>query len=341
MPARFRFVNKYNQDGHFFAMLIHELTEAPKKLEWNMLKLCYNALACATLEEKNIERINAVASHQHYQSIVNEMQSLQALKPDMFTMRQRDVSFHSYAYELHSLRSSLSSVRNALYVEIGVWKGASSFMMARHHMNTRVVGIDPMELPLQHHDFLAFQQLMDPLQKMRLIQHRSTHPAALRELQQIVNGSAVDLLLIDGDHSYKATMRDFFTFAPLVRAGGYVVFDDFNDYLYSPGVRMAVLDLITSTFAKTRGCFDVIGTPPNLGNATGFPAFAFARSASNEFVVRIRKTGCFSIAAASALNPTRVARSPRADREDSQAGKWWRWLARATRATTDASASAR
>lgn len=53
-----------------------------------------------------------------------------------------------------------------------------------------------------------------------------------------------DILFIDGDHSTKAVMRDFLLYKEFVKKGGFIVFDDYNDHKYSPGVKPAVDSIV-------------------------------------------------------------------------------------------------
>lgn len=39
----------------------------------------------------------------------------------------------------------------------------------------------------------------------------------------------LDLLFIDGDHSYEGVKRDYYEYKSLVRVGGYIIFHDIND----------------------------------------------------------------------------------------------------------------
>lgn len=56
-----------------------------------------------------------------------------------------------------------------------------------------------------------------------LIKRMSAEPEALAEAAR----RAYDVLIIDGDHSYAGVKTDFENYAPLVRVGGYVIFDDY------------------------------------------------------------------------------------------------------------------
>jgi predicted O-methyltransferase YrrM len=50
----------------------------------------------------------------------------------------------------------------------------------------------------------------------------ATREAVMKKL----NGRAVDLLFIDGDHRYSRVKKDFEMYAPLVRTGGVVLLHD-------------------------------------------------------------------------------------------------------------------
>ena len=46
----------------------------------------------------------------------------------------------------------------------------------------------------------------------------------------------INLLIIDGDHSYDGVKYDFDSYFPLLHPGGYVIFDDYNAKEW-PGVQ--------------------------------------------------------------------------------------------------------
>ncbi|MCG8440285.1 MAG: FkbM family methyltransferase [Caulobacterales bacterium] len=56
-----------------------------------------------------------------------------------------------------------------------------------------------------------------------LIKHLSTDAEALEE----AGARQYDLLIIDGDHSFAGVKTDFEQYAPMVRLGGYIIFDDY------------------------------------------------------------------------------------------------------------------
>jgi cephalosporin hydroxylase len=51
----------------------------------------------------------------------------------------------------------------------------------------------------------------------------------LNDVKSILNGDNVDLLFIDGDHTYEGVKQDYLMYKSLVNSGGYIVFHDIND----------------------------------------------------------------------------------------------------------------
>lgn len=65
-----------------------------------------------------------------------------------------------------------------------------------------------------------------PQQEVFLIRDRSSHFSTLAELRKRLGERRIDLLFIDGDHSYGGVLSDFRMYAPLVRPGGLIALHD-------------------------------------------------------------------------------------------------------------------
>lgn len=63
-------------------------------------------------------------------------------------------------------------------------------------------------------------------QRLDLLAGDSHDFGTLRRVQQVLGGRIVDLLFIDGDHTYEGVRRDFAMYGPLVGEGGLVAFHD-------------------------------------------------------------------------------------------------------------------
>jgi predicted O-methyltransferase YrrM len=120
-------------------------------------------------------------------------------------------------------------------IEIGRWRGGSAVALAAAiGPEGTVWSIDSGEketrvLPAAHRAFdeatLAFCDRFGL--DVRLIVGDS------HEIELDIG--EVDIVLIDGDHSYEGTRADFERFGRRVRAGGHVLFDDAFDGVLAPG----------------------------------------------------------------------------------------------------------
>jgi len=66
----------------------------------------------------------------------------------------------------------------------------------------------------------------------------SSHdPSSVEKLQKILNGKKLDLLFIDGDHTYKSVLCDWMLYKNFVAKGGIIAFDDCESNCYDYGVK--------------------------------------------------------------------------------------------------------
>jgi len=63
-------------------------------------------------------------------------------------------------------------------------------------------------------------------QKIYLIRRDSHKQGTLREIEKILSGNKLDLLFIDGDHTYNGVKQDFEMYTPLVKANGIIALHD-------------------------------------------------------------------------------------------------------------------
>ncbi|GAB4518223.1 MAG: hypothetical protein Tsb0013_22410 [Phycisphaerales bacterium] len=123
--------------------------------------------------------------------------------------------------------------RNAsTVVEIGSFRGKSCVLMlegAKAHGNTdvRITCIDPHEPThfgtFKDEDHEAFEATIaqhgftDRVHHLRMYSH---------DARQKWDGPPIDVLWVDGDHSYEGAKTDFVDWAPLVRPGGVIAAHD-------------------------------------------------------------------------------------------------------------------
>jgi hypothetical protein len=148
--------------------------------------------------------------------------------------KRREVSFHDQVRLLGYLSITERKTQGDI-LEIGVWKGKSLALMSRLSCpDTTTIGIDPFALPGQAADVEIFRSEIYP--KARIIQGYSEF--VFSRAAQLTSG--LKILHIDGGHKKENVLLDFLLYMRLVRPGGWIVFDDYDDHLHSPEVRPTI-----------------------------------------------------------------------------------------------------
>lgn len=170
--------------------------------------------------------------------------------------------FHEHTHILYDLRTFLGKSKKK-YVEIGSYVGSSASLILKHSFDTDVICIDPCVLETSHYHGTDTQH--KTLSKN--LENNNPHKRNVKifknfsydqlPIDKIKN---IDILHIDGDHSYNAVIQDYNLYKDKLNSGGFVVFDDYHDKLYSPGVKRAV-DFIVSQINKSE--YDIIGCLDN------------------------------------------------------------------------------
>ncbi len=88
----------------------------------------------------------------------------------------------------------------------------------------------------------------------------------------------VDMLFIDGEHTLEAVIEDFINYKDLVNDGGFIIFDDYNDFGWNPVVKHGV-DMIVNEYLFDD--YEVLGFVYNKLKATPDTMIY-----NNEFVLR-------------------------------------------------------
>lgn len=190
------------------------------------------------------------------------MNTLKALQLTQNISKEiKDQTFHHHYYILYDILNQYNKDKIINYVEIGTYGGGSA-CLAIQRPNTNVISIDlghpiPKEIPIEN---------VNKLNKFKnnytYIQGNSQMQSTKDELLKII--SEIDVLFIDGDHSHQGVINDFMLYETLVKPGGYIVFDDYNDYKYSPQVKIAVDNMISTSYFSN---YKIIGTFSNIHNA--------------------------------------------------------------------------
>lgn len=185
-----------------------------------------------------------------------------------------DQTFHHHYHILYDIITSYEETSSVTYVEIGCYAGGSA-CLALQRPNTQVVSIDigyPISPDIVKENII---KLNIHGNRYTYLQGNSQDTEMVNRLSKEING--IDVLFIDGDHSYQGVINDFLLYKDLINVGGYIVFDDYNDWQYSPEVKLAVDDIIKSN----KDDYNIIGTLPNIFGAR--PADLLE---GNEFIIQ-------------------------------------------------------
>ncbi len=139
------------------------------------------------------------------------------------------------------------SGRNIVYLEIGVFEGMSLVWMMQHILTSegsRSVGIDPWLITSKisaermrevmdraHHNLLPWRRTgaLNTNQKRCTLIQANSGEALIRMNRKGYAGikkGTVDLCMIDGNHKSGATLDDARLCWPLLKTGGWLLFDD-------------------------------------------------------------------------------------------------------------------
>ena len=166
-----------------------------RNLRRDLAALRQQAAACSSLEEE----IDLIRSHRIFGAI-----------------QQRT--------EIAGLLESLRRDPPRYVCEIGTASGGTLFLL------TRVCRPDGLllsvDLGLSFERCLVHARFASNKQRIVSIRADSRTPKTLARVRSLLNAHPLDLLFIDGDHSYEGVKSDFANYSTLVRPGGLIVLHD-------------------------------------------------------------------------------------------------------------------
>ncbi len=135
--------------------------------------------------------------------------------------------------EIEGLLDLLAAKRPRTVLEIGTWNGGTLYLFARVAApDALLVTVDIDGGPGARLGRLSSVGLLcsgsaAPGQRVVPLLRRDSHdPPTLAQIERALGRRPVDLLFIDGDHSYDGVRSDFEVYGRLVRPGGLVAFHD-------------------------------------------------------------------------------------------------------------------
>lgn len=133
--------------------------------------------------------------------------------------------------ELSQLLRLLEDLRPSRVLEIGTYTGGMLWALSRVCPDdTILVSVDDGTENLRHHRPLSSEAIRRADQRVVLVKGDSHSPETANRVREEFSGEPVDLLFIDGDHSYAGVRDDFLMYSQLVRVGGLIAFHDIVEH---------------------------------------------------------------------------------------------------------------
>jgi predicted O-methyltransferase YrrM len=166
---------------------------------------------------------------------------------------------HHHYHILYDIATTYPENQTIIYVEIGCYAGGSACLMLQRP-NTKVISIDLGSPIPESIVYTNISKLNKYNNQYNYLKGNSQTYDMVDRLKELID--EIDILFIDGDHSYQAVINDFILYEGLVKNGGYIIFDDYRDE-GCPGTKQAVNEIIESVNDR----YTIIGTLPNIFGA--------------------------------------------------------------------------
>lgn len=169
-------------------------------------------LAAFTVRARNANRMDV-------EQILDLVYGTPAVKPDQV---------RSELQEFSTIIRKLSPQR---LLEVGTNRGGTFFVLCQvSSPDATVISVDIPGGPFSDGKSFYRERLLRSmtrrLQKFYRFTADSHLQSTLEKAANTLNGEKLDVLFIDGDHTYNGVKQDFEMYSPLVRSGGIVAFHD-------------------------------------------------------------------------------------------------------------------
>ena len=129
---------------------------------------------------------------------------------------------HQNKDEILNLLCLIDSSKAKIVCEIGTATGGTNFLISQYPKTvTTMIGID---LFVRNKFMLSRYNRNE--RELHYIDGCSYDSKSIDKVKQILKGRCIDILFIDGDHSYNGVKKDYINYSPFVKDKGLIVFHD-------------------------------------------------------------------------------------------------------------------
>jgi predicted O-methyltransferase YrrM len=136
--------------------------------------------------------------------------------------------------EATALISRVKDIQPKRVMELGTGKGGNLFLLSRASpSDAKIISLDmrggPFGAGYPSWKIPLLKSFKRGNQEMTLVDADSHSLETRDKIGAILNNEKLDVLFIDGDHTYEGVKRDFELYSPFVRSGGLIAFHDIVD----------------------------------------------------------------------------------------------------------------
>ena len=129
---------------------------------------------------------------------------------------------HQNKEEILNLLELIETKKTKIICEIGTATGGTNFLLSQFPKSTTtMIGID-----LYVRNKFLLKRFNRKNITLHFVDGSSYENRTVEKIKRILNKRFIDVLFIDGDHSYEGVKKDYLIYSQLVKEGGLIVFHD-------------------------------------------------------------------------------------------------------------------
>ena len=170
--------------------------------------------------------LNKIKNKIHFQLVKNKFSEFKGIDGWLTENEALGLFYYSSLLPPHSV-----------VVEIGTWKGKSTYCIAKGLKSGNIFSIDPFDASGEEESAVIYNErkgtssLLDQFESRmkQLGVFEKITPMKGLSTQFVGKFQSIDFLFIDGDHSIEGCDFDFTNFANFLKVGGFIAFHDFDE----------------------------------------------------------------------------------------------------------------
>ena len=191
----------------------------------NLARTISYGLAPTTISDIQRYRYLSSEAHKiqsHNFTDLSHLEKFRRIQKGPFGTQQIESEFTQAMRKVEELKPST-------FVEIGAFQGGTLSLFSQ--VSPRSCRFLSIDIAFNWPQSLAFRGLGAKGQKVHCIPGDSSKKETIEKTRKWLQGSLIDVLFIDGDHSYEGVKSDYKNYSPWVKRGGLIIFHDIvEDY---------------------------------------------------------------------------------------------------------------